>query len=201
MNSEAYRKQANHFIDRSEMLSRFDCCPGSTSQVGAMVIGSKGDVEVKGWKNVIDQRSIEDRSLFEGYPKNEAAYKAFFGLIKASGVSSDELLHSGLFEIHDAFGPLVPMTFMEMGMMGKEDLVHGWRDAAGLPVDRTNAMGGLKSGHALGATALVRMHESRMQLLGEAPNGLQVKTPLDYALIQSVMGPRDQISMTLFQRI
>ena len=159
-------------------------------------------MEVIGWQNSADfHRPFEDRVQFSGYPHNEATYKAFKNILAQSEISREELMQKGVFQIHDAFGPLMLMTLMEMGYLNSEDFSRSWQEMGDFSKKRINPMGGLRAGHPLGATALVRLHEAMLQFSKKAPADLQIDEDLTYALIQSVYGPRDQISMTLLKAL
>jgi acetyl-CoA C-acetyltransferase len=92
-----------------------------------------------------------------------------------AGISLSDL---SLVETHDCFTIAELIEYEAMGLtkpgQGAIAIREGWTEIGGkLPV---NASGGLKAkGHPIGATG-VSMHVlSAMQLMGEAPEGMQVK--------------------------
>jgi acetyl-CoA C-acetyltransferase len=92
-----------------------------------------------------------------------------------AGISLSDL---SLVETHDCFTIAELIEYEAMGLtkpgQGAVAIREGWTEIGGkLPV---NASGGLKAkGHPIGATG-VSMHVlSAMQLMGEAPEGMQVK--------------------------
>ncbi len=94
-----------------------------------------------------------------------------------AGISIDDL---SFVETHDCFTIAELIEYEAMGLtkpgQGYRAIKEGWTEKDGkLPI---NPSGGLKAkGHPIGATG-VSMHVlSAMQLTGEAPEGIQVKTP------------------------
>jgi len=187
--------------DSSGLLRLHDCCPGNTCQGAAMLVGSdEGETEIIGSSTKADDRPFGERAKFNNWPEGEAVFRTFQSVLQQGKISSDELMEKGILEIHNAFSPLILMTLAEMKLVRPDEMRKSWEEMGDFSKNIINASGGLSSGHALGATALVRIHEAIQQLHGRAPAGLQLDKKLIYALIQSVYGPRDKISMLLLKK-
>lgn len=113
--------------------------------------------------------SKRDILLFEG------CTVAWQRALEAAGVTLDDL---SFVETHDCFTVAELIEYEAMGLtergQGARAIKEGWVQKDGrLPV---NPSGGLKAkGHPIGATG-VSMHVlSAMQLLGQAPEGMQIK--------------------------
>jgi acetyl-CoA acetyltransferase len=185
--TEKYR-QVTRTVDESGWLTTYDCCPGNTSQSAAMLVGPKGNTEVLGWVTCDDPRPFDERLRFEDYPAKEATTLAWKRLSAKTGVDLTHLKREAILQIHDAFGPFLFMTLLEMGY---GDPLLNTAPFFGLNPKNINPCGGLKAGHPLGATALVKFHESV---------GALEQRSCKKALIHSIWGARDRISMTLIER-
>lgn len=175
---------------------RLDCCP-ITNRGAALLLVPQDRVntperavrlDVVGTE--VDGRPLEQRFLFNDYPKNEALYRLMQKILTEPtliqrGITR-ELIREGIRELHNAVQPLVLMALEEMGYE-LHDLFQ------------VNPSGGLLSGHPLAATYPMLMHWSRLQLLGEAET-MQVKPPVKQALIQSIGGLRTWMSVTILSR-
>ncbi|ODT45780.1 MAG: acetyl-CoA acetyltransferase [Methylobacterium sp. SCN 67-24] len=128
-------------------------------------------VGFRGMAHVQDFLPLSRRDIL----KFEAGARAWQQALANAGVALDDL---SFVETHDCFTIAELLEYEAMGLTREGDgaraIKEGWTQKDGkLPV---NVSGGLKAkGHPIGATG-VSMHVlSAMQLVGEAPEGMQVK--------------------------
>ncbi|WP_100959614.1 acetyl-CoA acetyltransferase [Bosea sp. FBZP-16] len=128
-------------------------------------------VGFRGMAHVQDFLPLSRRDIL----KFEGGARAWQQALAAAGVALDDL---SFVETHDCFTIAELIEYEAMGLTKEGDgaraIKEGWTQKDGkLPV---NVSGGLKAkGHPIGATG-VSMHVlSAMQLVGEAPEGMQVK--------------------------
>ena len=128
-------------------------------------------VGFRGMAHVQDFLPLSRRDIL----KFEAGARAWQQALANAGVALDDL---SFVETHDCFTIAELLEYEAMGLTREGDgaraVKEGWTQKDGkLPV---NVSGGLKAkGHPIGATG-VSMHVlSAMQLVGEAPEGMQVK--------------------------
>jgi len=128
-------------------------------------------VGFRGMSHVQDFLPLSKRDIL----KFEGGALAWKKALSAAGVALDDL---SFVETHDCFTIAELIEYEAMGLTREGDgaraIKEGWTQKDGkLPV---NVSGGLKAkGHPIGATG-VSMHVlSAMQLVGEAPEGMQLK--------------------------
>ena len=128
-------------------------------------------VGFRGMAHVQDFLPLSRRDIL----KFEGGARAWQQALAQAGVVLDDL---SFVETHDCFTIAELIEYEAMGLTKEGDgaraIKEGWTQKDGkLPV---NVSGGLKAkGHPIGATG-VSMHVlSAMQLVGEAPEGMQVK--------------------------
>lgn len=128
-------------------------------------------VGFRGMAHVQDFLPVSKRDIL----KFEGGALAWQKALSAAGVTLDDL---SFVETHDCFTIAELLEYEAMGLTKEGDgaraIKEGWTQKDGkLPV---NVSGGLKAkGHPIGATG-VSMHVlSAMQLVGEAPEGMQLK--------------------------
>ena len=128
-------------------------------------------VGFRGMAHVQDFLPVSKRDIL----KFEGGALAWQKALSAAGVTLDDL---SFVETHDCFTIAELLEYEAMGLTGEGDgaraIKEGWTQKDGkLPV---NVSGGLKAkGHPIGATG-VSMHVlSAMQLVGEAPEGMQLR--------------------------
>jgi acetyl-CoA C-acetyltransferase len=128
-------------------------------------------VGFRGMSHVQDFLPLSKRDIL----KFEGGALAWKKALSAAGVGLDDL---SFVETHDCFTIAELIEYEAMGLTREGDgaraIKEGWTQKDGkLPV---NVSGGLKAkGHPIGATG-VSMHVlSAMQLVGEAPEGMQLK--------------------------
>ena len=130
-------------------------------------------VGFRGMSHVQDFLPVSKRDVL----KFEGGALAWQKALSAAGVALEDL---SFVETHDCFTIAELIEYEAMGLTKEGDgaraIKEGWTQKDGkLPV---NVSGGLKAkGHPIGATG-VSMHVlSAMQLVGEAPEGMQLKNP------------------------
>jgi acetyl-CoA C-acetyltransferase len=158
-------------------LRRTDCSlvsDGAAALVLADVgtaLGLKKAVAIRGMGHVNDYLPMSRRDIiqFEGCERAWA---------QAFATSRTSLADLGVVETHDCFTIAELLQYEAMGLtpkgQGFKAAMEGWTEKDGrLPI---NPSGGLKAkGHPIGATG-VSMHVlTAMQLLGQAPEGMQIK--------------------------
>jgi acetyl-CoA C-acetyltransferase len=158
-------------------LKRTDCSLVSDGAAALVLadeetaLGMRRAVGFRGMAHVQDFLPVSKRDIL----KFEGGARAWQQALSAAGVALDDL---SFVETHDCFTIAELLEYEAMGLTKEGDgaraIKEGWTQKDGkLPV---NVSGGLKAkGHPIGATG-VSMHVlSAMQLVGEAPEGLQLK--------------------------
>jgi acetyl-CoA C-acetyltransferase len=206
---ERYRSAAN--LPWCDPLKLFDLCP-TTDGAGAILLscekqlcGHEAEVKITGHALVNDYNRIVHRERVEMLAATEVAAERAYGMAgipmerNADGTFLVTEWPRGFFaEIHDAFGPLYLVNLLNLGMYSLrgaiEGILQGKTDPTSpncvLPV---NPSGGLKDGHPVGGTGIIKMVETYWQILGK-PFGLNLrKAPFPYdpraAIVHSVGGP------------
>ncbi|MFC5421074.1 acetyl-CoA acetyltransferase [Bosea eneae] len=158
-------------------LKRTDC---SLVSDGAAALVLADEETAKSMRRAVGFRGIAHVQDFlplsrRDILKFEGGARAWQQALAAAGVALDDL---SFVETHDCFTIAELIEYEAMGLTKEGDgaraIKEGWTQKDGkLPV---NVSGGLKAkGHPIGATG-VSMHVlSAMQLVGEAPEGMQVK--------------------------
>ncbi|HNS97864.1 MAG TPA: thiolase family protein [Polyangiaceae bacterium] len=204
-----YRSERNRPL--CEPLHFYDVCP-TTDGSGAILLSCnpvleqrKARVKITGHALVNDFNRIIHRNRLEALAASEIAAQRAYAM---AGIPV-EYRNDGTFylpeyppgffaEIHDAFGPLYLLNLLNLGMYGlaqaEDAILSGKTDPTSadclLPI---NPSGGLKDGHPVGGTGLIKMVETYWQLVGQ-PNGLDLrKAPFPFeprtAVVHSVGGP------------
>lgn len=158
-------------------LKRTDCSLVSDGAAAivladeATALTMRRAVGFRGMAHVQDFLPVSKRDIL----KFEGGARAWQQALNVAGVALDDL---SFVETHDCFTIAELLEYEAMGLTREGDgaraIKEGWTQKDGkLPV---NVSGGLKAkGHPIGATG-VSMHVlSAMQLVGEAPEGMQVK--------------------------
>jgi acetyl-CoA C-acetyltransferase len=158
-------------------LKRTDCSLVSDGAAAIVLadeetaLGMRRAVGFRGLSHVQDFLPLSKRDIL----KFEGGARAWQQALGAAGVTLDDL---SFVETHDCFTIAELIEYEAMGLTKEGDgaraIKEGWTQKDGkLPV---NVSGGLKAkGHPIGATG-VSMHVlSAMQLVGEAPEGMQLK--------------------------
>ncbi len=206
---DLYRGPRN--LPWADPLRFFDLCP-TTDGAGAILLsaaeelsGHHASVKITGHALVNDFNRIIHRDRIEVLAATEVAAQRAYGMAgipvdrKNDGTFLVPEWPPGFFaEIHDAFGPLYLVNLINLGMFSLADaetaILDGKTDptsaACVLPI---NPSGGLKDGHPVGGTGIIKMVEVYQQILGQ-PNGLDLrKAPYAFeprsAIVHSVGGP------------
>lgn len=158
-------------------LKRTDCSLVSDGAAALVLadeetaLGMRRAVGFRGMSHVQDFLPLSKRDIL----KFEGGARAWQQALAQAGVALDDL---SFVETHDCFTIAELIEYEAMGLTKEGDgaraIKEGWTQKDGkLPV---NVSGGLKAkGHPIGATG-VSMHVlSAMQLVGEAPEGMQLK--------------------------
>lgn len=190
----------------TDSLRLYDCCP-VTNRGAALVISHQNIVQdhrhavrLLAHSTCNDARPLNERMLFKNYPFEEPLYLAcqeFFQdpILSEQGFTRTRLLQSGILELHNAIGPLLLLALVEAGFLPHDNMSSRFLN---FDLGRINPSGGLLSGHPLAATFPLLLHFCRLQLLGQA-GSMQVPH-VDSALIQSIWGLRDRMSLSLLCR-
>ncbi|MCU0691557.1 MAG: thiolase family protein [Polyangiaceae bacterium] len=213
-----YRKEPMRKLYRSERnlpwadpLRFYDLCP-TTDGAGAVLLscqrdlcGHRAQIKLTGHALVNDFNRLIHRERLEALAASEVAALRAYAMagIAVEWQDNDAFLvpefPSGFFaEIHDAFGPLYLVNLINLGMFtlpqAEAAILEGKTDPSSpvctLPI---NPSGGLKDGHPVGGTGLIKMVETYWQILG-TPNGLDLRrAPYPFeprvAIVHSVGGP------------
>ncbi|MFZ5785883.1 MAG: thiolase family protein [Acidobacteriota bacterium] len=204
-----YRSPAN--LPWSDPLRLFDLCP-TTDGAGAVFLscrreldGHRAGVKITGQALVNDFNRIIHRERVSVLAASELAARRAYA---QAGIPVEPLADGGFLvrqwpegffaEIHDAFGPLYLLNLINLGIYdlaeAERAILEGRTDptspACTIPV---NPSGGLKDGHPVGGTGIIKIVETAWQILGE-PGGIDLRAaPLRYeprsALVHSVGGP------------
>ena len=204
-----YRSDANR--PWCDPLRFFDLCP-TTDGSGAVLLSCspelnrrKAKVKITGHALVNDFNRIIHRGRLEALAASEVAAQRAYAMAGIPVEYRDDstfyvpAFPPGFFaEIHDAFAPLYLLNLINLGMFGlaeaEDAILTGKTDPTSpdcvLPI---NPSGGLKDGHPVGGTGLIKMVETYWQIVGE-PNGLDLrKAPFPFeprtAVVHSVGGP------------
>ncbi len=158
-------------------LKRTDC---SLVSDGAAALVITDDETAKSMKKAINIRATGHAQDFLPMSKRdildfEGCTVAWQRAFDAAGVKLSDL---SFVETHDCFTVAELIEYEAMGLtpkgQGARAIKEGWTHIGGkLPV---NPSGGLKAkGHPIGATGVSMHVMTAMQLVGEAPEGLQIK--------------------------
>ncbi len=215
---EEYRKERVRELYRSsrnlpwcDPLRFYDLCP-TTDGAGALLLsrnpllcGREAEVKISGYALVNDFNRVVQRNRVEMLAATEVAAQrayAMAGIPVETASEGSPHIHQfppGFFaELHDAFGPLYLINLINLGLFRLQDaenaVLSGQTDPTSpscvLPI---NPSGGLKDGHPVGGTGIIKMVETYCQIVGK-PNGIdlrQVQPGFDprIAVVHSVGGP------------
>ncbi|MGO4713960.1 acetyl-CoA acetyltransferase [Bradyrhizobium sp. 2TAF24] len=160
-------------------LKRTDC---SLVSDGAAALVLTDAETAKGMRRSVAIRAVAHAQDFLPLSKRnivdfEGCSVAWGRALEAAGITLSDL---SFVETHDCFTIAELIEYEAMGLVpkgqGARAIKEGWTYIGGkLPV---NASGGLKAkGHPIGATGVSMHVMSAMQLTGEAPEGMQLKSP------------------------
>ena len=184
----------NRYVVEGLPLKTYDCSQ-ITDGYAALILATEDGlkklgiakhdcVEIAGWAQATDPLKKEGRAVL----KAEGAYKA---MNKAYEMADAKPADVNVAEVHDCF---TVMGAIGTEVIGKAPYGKGaqfWKDGKAV-VDgecAINTSGGLiAKGHPVGATGIAMLGWAALQLLGKAPERLQVKNPR-YAATFNIGGP------------
>ncbi len=206
---QRYRSPKN--LPWSDPLRLFDLCP-TTDGAGALLLsgtevldGHRAPAKITGYALVNDYNRIIHRERVSTLCASELAARRAYAM---AGIEM-ELLEGGAFvvprwpdgffaEIHDAFGSLYLLNLINLGLFPEDQaeqaILDGLTDPTGPAcVFPINPSGGLKDGHPVGGTGIIKMAESYLQIMGR-PSGLDLRQmPISMeprgVVVHSVGGP------------
>lgn len=158
-------------------LKRTDCSPVTDGAAAVILtdvgtaLGMKQAIAFRAAEHVNDFLPMSRRDII----KFEGPQLAWQRALKSAHL---DLLDLSFVESHDCFTSAELIEYEAMGLtpkgQGARAIKEGWTHIGGkLPV---NPSGGLKAkGHPIGATGVSMHVMTAMQLVGEAPEGLQIK--------------------------
>jgi len=160
-------------------LKRTDCSLVSDGAAALVLMDAESS---KSQKKAINFRSVAHAQDFLPMSKRdilqfEGCTVAWQRALEKAGVKLSDL---SFVETHDCFTVAELIEYEAMGLtpkgQGARAILEGWTQKDGkLPV---NASGGLKAkGHPIGATGVSMHVMTAMQLAGQAPEGMQLKSP------------------------
>lgn len=190
----------------ADPLTLYDCCPTSDGAAAAVVAServvkdlglSEKAVGVIGVGHSTDYLAVQHRlSLTSMRATVVAAERAY----KMAGIGPCDI---DVCEIHDAFSILELVNMEDLGFADRGRAImsvkNGTTEADGsLPV---NPSGGLKArGHPTGATGIAQIHDVVIQLRGEAPKEIQVRSP-EFGLTHNIGGFGNNMVVLVLRRM
>jgi acetyl-CoA acetyltransferase len=184
----------NRYVVEGLPLKTYDCSQ-ITDGYAALILATEDGlkklaiakhecVEIAGWAQATDPLKKEGRAVL----KPEGAYKAMNKAYEMAGAKPADV---NVAEVHDCF---TVMGAIGTEVIGKAPYGKGaqfWKDGKAV-VDgecAINTSGGLiAKGHPVGATGIAMLGWAALQLLGKAPEQLQVANP-KYAATFNIGGP------------
>jgi acetyl-CoA C-acetyltransferase len=173
----------NRYIVAGLPLKTYDCSQ-ITDGYAALIVAtdeglaklavSKGDaVEIAGYAQATDPLRKEGRDVLRPAGANRAMAKAY----AMAGVSPADV---NVAEVHDCFTVMAAIGTEVIGKAAPGQGARYWVEGKAGPNGECgiNTSGGLiAKGHPIGATGVAMVGWAARQLLGRAPEALQVKTP------------------------
>ncbi|MHA1906739.1 MAG: thiolase domain-containing protein [Candidatus Thorarchaeota archaeon] len=189
----------------ADPLTLYDCCP--TSDGAAALVLASGDktrtmgqvddsVRVLGIGHATDFLAVQHRLSMTSMNATVVAAERAFKMAKLTPKQVD------VSELHDAFSILELIDMEDIGLVERGKSINAVKDGVtevdgDIPVNTT---GGLKSrGHPTGATGVAQLHDIYNQLMGSAPQDLQVDSP-QIGLTHNIGGFGNNMVVTLLGR-
>lgn len=173
----------NRYVVEGLPLKTYDCSQITDGYASLILATDEGlarlgvkrqdAVEVAGWGQATDPLTRNGRDVL----RPAGAYRAMNAAYAMAGVAAADV---NVAEVHDCF---TVMGAIGTEVIGKAAPGHGakyWVDGKAAPDGECgiNTSGGLiAKGHPVGATGVAMIGWAAMQLLGRAPQGLQVAAP------------------------
>lgn len=164
----------------ADPLTLYDCCPTSDG-AAAVVLSSQSLVEslgaaddsvkVLGIGHSTDYHAVQHRRLLTSLSATSEAAQHAFDMAK---ITPEQV---NVCELHDAFSILELIDMEDVGLVDRGEAIKAVKEGrtyvdGDMPINTT---GGLKArGHPTGATGIAQIHDIYQQLVGNAPEGLQV---------------------------
>jgi len=200
--SEITVEKVNQSKIVADPLTLYDCCPTSDGAAALLLASSPAvkkatasdrAVRVLGVGHATDYHAVQHRLSLTSMNATVQAARAAFSM---AGVTCKDL---DVCELHDAFSILELIDMEDVGIAPRGAAISMVRDGetgvgGRIPVNPT---GGLKArGHPTGATGVAQIHDIAVQLRGEAPSGLQVKSAR-LGLTQNIGGFGNNMVVTI----
>jgi len=173
----------NRYVAEGLRLKTFDCSQITDGYAGLVLateaglarlgIAKKDCVRLAGWGQATDPLKKEGRDVL----RPRGAYTAMNAAYAMAGLTPADV---NVAEVHDCF---TVMGAIATEVVGKAEVGRGaryWVDGKAAPDGECaiNSSGGLiAKGHPIGATGVAMIGWCAWQLLGKAPDELQVKAP------------------------
>ncbi|MEJ2580328.1 MAG: thiolase family protein [Acidobacteriota bacterium] len=173
----------NRYIVEGLPLKTYDCSQITDGYAGLILATEEGlaklgvakadCVEIAGYGQATDPLMKEGRDIL----KPAGAFRAMNDAYEMAGVGPDDV---NVAEIHDCFTVMGAIGTEVIGKAGYGEGARYWVDGKADPTGECaiNTSGGLiAKGHPVGATGVAMIGWSAWQLLGKAPEELQVAEP------------------------
>jgi len=173
----------NRYIVEGLPLKTYDCSQISDGYAGLILATDEGlerlgvakaeCVEIAGYGQATDPLMKEGRDVL----RPQGAYRAMAAAYEMAGATAADV---NVAEVHDCFTVMGAIGIEVLGKVGPGQGAAYWRDGTAAPGGEcaVNTSGGLiAKGHPVGATGVAMIGWSAMQLLGKAPEPLQVSAP------------------------
>ncbi len=173
----------NRYVVEGLPLKTYDCSQ-ITDGYAAMIVASedglrklglqaKDCVEIAGYAQATDPLKKEGREVLRAQGARCAMSRAY----TMAGLAPADV---NVAEVHDCFTVMGAIGTEVIGKAGYGEGARYWADGKALPDGEcgVNTSGGLiAKGHPIGATGIAMVGWAAWQLLGKAPEGLQVPNP------------------------
>ncbi len=173
----------NRYIVEGLPLKTYDCSQISDGYAGLILATDEGlerlgvpkaeCVEIAGYGQATDPLMKEGRDVL----RPQGAYRAMAAAYEMAGATAADV---NVAEVHDCFTVMGAIGVEVLGKVGPGQGAAYWKDGKAAPGGEcaVNTSGGLiAKGHPVGATGVAMIGWSAMQLLGKAPEPLQVSAP------------------------
>lgn len=173
----------NRYIVEGLPLKTYDCSQISDGYAGLILATEEGlarigvakadCVEIAGWGQATDPLKKAGRDVL----RPAGALRAMATAYGRAGASQDDV---NVAEVHDCFTVMGAIGAEVIGKAAPGEGAAYWRDGRARPDGECgiNTSGGLiAKGHPVGATGVAMIGWAALQLLGKAPEGVQVPNP------------------------
>ena len=162
-------------------LHLLDCCPQTDGAAALLLVTADRareftdkPVYVAGFGVATDHPYLHEKSTFVGLPATQKAAERAYAM---AGVGPADI---DMAEVHDCFTiteilDIEDLGFCEKGKGGVMTLEGETSLTGRVPVNTSGGL--LAKGHPIGATGVSMHVMTAMQLVGQAPEGMQIKDP------------------------